>query len=182
MCSHIVLTRDFAVDFSAMRGAMRKWATYDNLVPGGKGRGGKDVSEATIKKVVSMDVSDPVTWTETRLQLWYLTEVEVRFWQSMKETSPTLYRVAILVFSELSSSSFAERVFSTSKLILKENRGTLSFDAFKDLVILRHNTDYHDAPDQQEAELLRCQAEMAMLYSAGVMDNIQDDEREQGTM
>lgn len=44
---------------------------------------------------------------------------------SMKTTNPMFFRIELRVMSQLSSSGFAERVFSTCKLLLAMNRGSI---------------------------------------------------------
>jgi hypothetical protein len=63
---------------------------------------------------------------------------------SLKETSSVFFRVGLLVLGQVSFSGFAERVFSTCKLVLALNRRIIVGDVetFNNLVILRHKRNF----------------------------------------
>jgi len=121
-----------------------------------------------VSKLVQCQVDTERQWLEQRLGLWSLVQLEERFWLSMKHSNPVLFRVALETFSEVSSSGFAERVFSTCKLLLSTNRGTMDFDTFNHLVGLRHNKDFKVPKDDQLTLLQMQQAVLERRAKRGL--------------
>lgn len=143
--------REFQECYEGMTDAIGVWV--NNIVNLTEGRHGNVAEEVIQLSTAPADTPDQIR--ETTLRLWSLIETEGRFWRDHQSQFPTLYVVALMAFSEVDSSGFVERVFSTCKNILALNRSSLDFDLFDDLVVLKHNKDLHSTlDDREEAEEL----------------------------
>jgi len=88
---------------------------------------------------------------------------------SLKETSPVFFRVRLLVLGQVSFSGFAERVFSTCKLVLALNRKIIvgDFETFNNLVILRHNKEFLQPTSQNRVNFGNVAASIARDEGGG---------------
>lgn len=153
---------------------MHQWEDVNVFLPDGVGRGGQQVQDRVLE-LVDYQVETEQQWLEQRLGLWSLVQIEEKFWLSMKHNNPVLFRVALETFGEISSSGFAERVFSTCKILLSTNRGTIDFDTFKDLVILRHNKNVKLNATDDEVTLQLMQQTVLTLKAAGNLSPAEEE-------
>ena len=65
----------------------------------------------------------------------------LKFWYDQKNQFPNLYAVAACIYSTPVSSSASERVFSTLKLFVDDERSGLSTSLVDDMIVVRslHN-------------------------------------------